>query len=267
MEEFAEVFDAAFIDEGIRNIYEPTDDFAQLTEIPTTGIELRNDIEGFIGQDLLVIGSPFEKIDQLDWSQGDNSYNALGCCGLASCANLLNIADIPCDEESIVGYAIENDLCNYGDSWFDRLFGDPASDGRTDDLQIEQILEDHGLSVTAYPSHSPEGSVDGLANAVESGHGVTIGVNAGMLWDDPNCYDMGQANHQITVTGTLRNPETGELVGFCICDSGRGLESDACRSITREEMEACYGNAAYSTAIITDYPISNTLTTKGGTPA
>lgn len=194
--------------------------------------------------EVIVTGSPFERAEMLDYEQGDNPYNAHGCCGLVSCSNFLNICGVDASESEIVGYAIRHDLCNHG------FFVPPEDRGGTNDYQLESILEAHGVQVTAY---SPEngGSIEDIAAAIDEGRAVTIGVNAGYLWNDAQYIYDGAANHQITVTGAVRNME-GEVVGLVICDSGRHLEGDACRVITKEELESCYTNAADSSAIISD---------------
>jgi hypothetical protein len=57
---------------------------------------------------------------------------------------------------------------------------------------------------------------------VSDGHGVMLEVNAGVLWNDPNYYDHGAANHAISVIGVARDPDTGDVLGMYINDSGTG---------------------------------------------
>lgn len=194
--------------------------------------------------DVYVTGKPFETAANLDYFQGDNPYGALGCCGLVSSSNFLNMCGIEATEDEIVGFALENDLCNYG--WFTP----PESVGGTNDMQIEAVIEAHGVPVSVYEiGHG--GSVEDIADAIDEGRAVTIGVNAGYLWNDASAIYNGHANHQITVTGAVRDND-GSVVGLVICDSGRGLESDACRVVSMEELTMCYETVPGATAIISD---------------
>lgn len=201
-----------------------------------------------LGEDVAIItGNPFENAERLDFSQRDNSYRAGGCCGLVSSSNFLNLCGLETTEEEIVGYAMQNELCANG------FFMPRESVGGTVDSEIETILENYGVPVTSYNTYNG-GSIEDIADAIDDGRAVTIGVNAGYLWDEPNYIDGGHANHQITVTGAVRNID-GETIGLVICDSGRGLEGDACRIVSREAMELCYENAPGASAIITDNPV------------
>jgi len=208
-------------------------------------IEVRTDI---LGEDIAIVtGEPFENTERLDFNQGDNSYGAGGCCGLVSSSNFLNLCGLETTEEEIVGYAMENGLCA------NSPFMPSESIGGTRDPEIEAVIESYGIPVTAYGTDSG-GSIEDIANAIDEGKAVTIGVNAGYLWNEASFVDGGQANHQITVTGAVRNVD-GEVIGLVICDSGRGLESDACRVVSKEEMELCYEKVSGASAIITDYSV------------
>lgn len=210
-----------------------------------TNIEVYTDV---LGEDVAVVtGNPLEAVEQLDFSQGDNSYEARGCCGLVSCSNFLNLCGLETTEEEIVGYAMENGLCE------NSPFMPSESVGGTGDLEIETIIESYGIPVTAYDTYNG-GTIEDIANAVDEGKVVTIGVNSGYLWDEPSHIYDGQANHQITVTGAVHNIE-GEVIGLVICDSGRGLEGDACRVVSKDEMELCYESVPGASAIITDYSV------------
>ena len=215
--------------------------YDEITDI-NKNIEVYSDV---LGEDVAIVtGKPFENTDKLDFSQGDNSYNAGGCCGLVSSSNFLNLCGLETSEEEVVGYAMENGLCANG------FFMPSESVGGTGDYQIETILENYGVSVTVYDVYNG-GSIEDIANAIDEGKVVTIGVNAGYLWNNMNYIDGGEANHQITVTGSIRNVD-GEVIGLVVCDSGRGLESDACRVVSKEELELCYESVINASAIITD---------------
>lgn len=221
------------------------DEFENVKEMST---QAYTGVEGFEDEVVFISGNPMEIAEELDYAQGDNSYEALGCCGLVSSANFLNICGIEASEESIVGFAVENDLCNY------EFYLPPEHRGGTGDEQLEKILESHGIECSVYYPQEDRGSIEGIAEAIENGHAVTMGVNAGFLWDEANAVDNCQANHQITVTGSVRD-ENGEVVGLVVCDSGRGLETDACRVVTREEVEDFYVNVRAASVIISDNPV------------
>jgi hypothetical protein len=59
-----------------------------------------------------------------------------------------------------------------------------------------------------------------LAGKIETGKGVIVGLNAGILWNDSSAYDNGMANHAVVVTGVARDPRDHHILGFYINDSG-----------------------------------------------
>lgn len=219
-------------------------------EVPEARVEdfsLCTELPGLEGTEVIVCGRPLEEGDRLDWSQGDNSYGALGVCGLNSAANLLTQCGLEgMTEEYMVGYAIEQDLCNYG-------FGVEASDaGGTTVVDRRNLIEDHGVDVKLYfAGESPNASVEGLAARFESGRAGIINLNAGYLWNDPDSVGNGIANHVVTMTGTVRDPETGELLGITVCDSG---DPNPCLFVSVEKMKLCYEQAGGS-AIFTTEPV------------
>ena len=230
---------------GFRENVDITSELGGKADVINENVEICEDI---LGEDVAIVtGRPFDNLERLDYSQGDNSYEAGGCCGLVSSSNFLNICGLETTENEVVGFAMENDLCANG------FFVPYESRGGTGDPQIEAVIESYGVEVTAYDTYNG-GSIDDIANAIDEGRAVTIGVNAGYLWDEPSALGEGQANHQITVTGAVRDTE-GEVIGLVVCDSGRGLESDACRVVPRSQLELCYENASGASAIITDYAV------------
>ena len=210
--------------------------------------ELMTGIEGFGDEVMLVTGSPFEIAPALDCVQGDNSFQASSDCGLVSCSNYLNLCGIEADEDEVLAFALENNLCCWDPC------GDPFDWGGTTCVQLEEILERYGMESSVYTPFESGGSLEGIAGAVESGHAAILGVNAGYLWNEPSCVENGQMNHWVTITGTVRD-SSGELAAFTICDSGRGLESDSCRTVTVQELQACYTNAAYTSVVISDQAV------------
>lgn len=213
--------------------------------IKEINVEFMNGVEGFGAQPMIVAGSPFEIAGRLDCAQGDNRFNVSSNCGLVSCSNYLNICGIEADEDEIVEFALENNLCSRS------IFSGPESWGGTNDENLETILEHYGVESTVFYPNEAGGSIEGIANAIEDGHAVMIGVNAGYLWDNPNHVGNGRANHQITVTGTVRDA-SGELTALTVCDSGRHLDTDSCRVVSVSEMESFYTRIPGASAIISD---------------
>lgn len=231
--------------EEAQEIQETASDYDMVKEVDAA---VYTGIEGIEEEVVIITGSPFEVAENLDYEQGDNSYEALGCCGLVSCANFLAICGIETSEEEIVGLAVENGLCNYS-PWLP-----PENRGGTNDYDLETILEHYGIECSVYYPYEGDGSLEGIAAAIENGQAVMMGVNAGYLWDDPVYINDGSANHQITITGSVRDAN-GELIGLTICDSGRHLQGDSCRFISAEEFEACYTTVPGASVIISDGPV------------
>lgn len=208
-------------------------------------VELMTGIEGFGDELLLVTGSPFEIAPGLDCAQGDNVYQAASDCGLVSCSNYLSLCGIDADEDAVVQFALDNKLCSYS------VFSDPQEWGGTTCINLEKILESYGVETSIYTPLETNGSLEGIASAVENGRAAILGVNAGYLWNEPGCVENGQMNHWVTVTGTVRD-SNGELAALTICDSGRRLDSDRCRTVPVKDLEMCYSNAAYTSVLISD---------------
>jgi len=161
------------------------------------------------GEETLVIGDVSGLAD-FNHQQGDNPRGFQQDCGLVSAQDVLNQFGIPVSEGDVVEHAIINGECDIEPNMSD-------SGGTTADNQI-QVLADYGI-----PAHAEANqSLEELAASIEGGHAVIIEANAGVLWNDPAYYDNGGANHAVTVTGVARDPDTGEVQGFYINDSGTG---------------------------------------------
>lgn len=197
--------------------------------------------------EVLVSGDPFELAKNLDSVQGDNIYNARGDCGLVSVCNILRMCGFNVDENEIVGRALERNLCFYEPN------GSPEKNGGTYDWQRQMLLGDYGIR-TEYHSGT-SASPEMLARYVEAGHGVNLSVNAGYLWDKVNAVGIGRANHSIIVTGTARDPATGELKGLFVCDSGCGRSDSGAMFVSLEKLEMAYSDVGGSSALITKEPI------------
>lgn len=199
--------------------------------------------------DVLVGGEPYEVADSLDDSQGDNLYNCQGDCGLVSVANLLTLAGQEVTEDDVVGTALANGLCQYDPH------ADPGENGGTNGYSRQALLGLYGISSSVYDDKNGAGSLDAIADYVDAGHGVNISVNAGYAWGEPAYVGDGSSNHSIIVTGSVRDPETGDLKGLIVCDSGLTDRDSASMFLSVEELEDAYVNANGSTCLVTDEPI------------
>lgn len=190
------------------------------------------------GREVVVIGDP-EGCKDFNHPQGDNNLGFQGTCGLVSCEDVLRQFGVEVTEDEIVQFAAENGLCSVSDN--------PAQCGGTSELTQAIILTEMGV-----PAHTEVcGSLEDLAAHIENGQGSIVEVNAGVLWNEPSAYGGGMANHAIVVTGVARDPETGEVAGFFINDSGRGLEEDSGRFIDSATMQEAW-LAAGGTGVVTD---------------
>lgn len=198
---------------------------------------------------VVVTGDPYGTGKNLDHSQGDNPYHAKGNCGLVSVTNLLKMSGMDVTEDDVTKYALDNKLCS------DPLFGRDGSRGGTVAEQRLEVLKHFGVEAKSFDGLS----TDKIAEAVESGRGVLMAVNAGYLWNEPAYVKdaMGgvRTNHCITITATARDPVTGKVDGFYICDSGRGETNDASRFVSINDINKCYTNMPGASVQITDNPI------------
>jgi hypothetical protein len=190
------------------------------------------------GRETLVIGDP-ERCKDFNHPQGDNTLGYQGTCGLVSCEDVLRHFGVEVTEDDVVRYAHDQGLCAVSDEL--------SQCGGTTELGQAQILTDMG--VPAHPELSS--SLEELASHVENGQGTIIEVNAGVLWNDANYFDTGQANHAIVVTGVARDPQTGDIQGFYVNDSGRGLPEDSGRFLETATMQSAWLDTGGS-GVVTD---------------
>ena len=197
-----------------------------------------------------VFGDPYELSGRLDDNQGDNDLHAGGDCGLVSIANLLTTAGLEVNEDDMVNYAVNHNLCSYS------RFSFPSNRGGTNTLEQTAILSNLGIQTSSHFAYTPEGSIDAVAKYIEDGRGVILGVNSGYLWDNPAYVGSGNVDHSVFATGTVRDPLSGELKGIIVCDSGRGGMGDSGSDfISVERLRDAYSSARGADVIYTDKPI------------
>lgn len=161
------------------------------------------------GRDTVVSGD-VDRFSEFGHQQGDNTLGYEQTCGLCSCEGILRQFGVDATEDQIVTYAAKNGLCDT-EPFF------PEMRGGTQLEDQAKILTDHGV-----PAHLESmDSLEDLAQNLEQGRGVIVAVNAESLWGVPG--PGGQAaNHAIVPIGTDRNPDTGEILGFRVNDTGTG---------------------------------------------
>lgn len=169
--------------------------------------------------------------------QGDNLYGFQGDCGLVSVQDVLNQFGVPVSESDVLQHALDYGECNVSD--------DPLQAGGTSPAEQMQLFSDYGI-----PAHiEEEGTINSLASHVQVGCGVIIEVNAGILWNDPGAYEQGQANHAIVVTGVARDPQTGQVQGFFVNDSGDGQSA---KFVDANTMQAAWVDTG-GECVVTNY--------------
>lgn len=147
--------------------------------------------------------------------QGDNPEHFQLDCGLVSVQDVLEQFGMQVSEGDVVMHALQRQEC----------YVDPAAaqrSGGTLPSQDAQILADYGVSCRVLSGLT----MPQLAAEVERGHGVIIGVNCGVLWQDPEHAGVGAANHAVTVTGVALDPRNWNIQGFFVNDSGNGKSAE-----------------------------------------
>ena len=188
------------------------------------------------GEGNLTYNSPIETVQKLDFHQG-KVENFGGTCGLCSCENVLRMAGVSVSEADIVRYASTTyedannsfvasltgrTLCRTGSA--------PSSNGGTSAKARKKILEHFGV-----PSYTATQSIETIADAVSTGHGVIASVHAERLYFKrrPIHADL----HAITIT-SVKKDNTGSILGFYVCDSNAfALGGTGATYYTAEEIE------------------------------
>jgi hypothetical protein len=174
-----------------------------------------------------VYGNP-ELKKELNHPQGQNDLGYKGTCGLVSCEQVMNQHGQNTNENEVVKSAASKGLCTTDST--------PGNNGGTTSQERTQILNEANI-----PAHTESGqNLDGLNKHLKDGKSVIASVNAGELWDDPNYYGNGERNHAVLVSGSAEAPDTGNLMGFFINDSGTG---ESGKFISKDKMSAAWEQA------------------------
>ena len=208
--------------------------------------EMRSDIPGFEGQDVVVFGNPLDMGNNLDFRQGDNPFEASGNCNLVSTSNFLNLCGFgDANETFITYYAIVNDECVYSE------YLSPSDRGGSGTQNMQRILSDFGIDTEVVHPYDSNGDLESIATRLEEGYVGAMGVNAGFLWDDPSAIQDGSVNHEVTLTGTVRD-DNGNLIALTVCDSGSG---ESCHVVPIEQLENCYSNVIGADVVFSAEPL------------
>ena len=179
------------------------------------------------GRTAHVFDHPLDTGKNLVAEQGINDLNKQGTCSLVSCTNIMQMAGVKVSENEIVSYASKNNLCD--------------STGGTDSrfTEVSSILHHYGVETKTSFQETPET----LAKIIENGHGVMISVDSGVLWNTPSMRFFSNVDHAVTVTSVARAPQSNKVIGFYICDTGRGCAQDSSRFVDIELMKKAHFNS------------------------
>ena len=188
------------------------------------------------GRRVRVFDHPLEPSEDRICNQGsafpDGPQQTCGCC---SCATLINMARGSADERSVVTYALGKGYCK--------------RDGSTSPQSWINILADAGIRAT---DHTGE-SLRSLADKVEEGYGVQIGVMTGIYGEKiygPFVPGVS-GGHSLVLESVIRDEKTGEIIEYVVVDSNGESSSDAAKRVSPHELEAAFGIMG-SPAIVTD---------------
>jgi Peptidase_C39 like family len=162
------------------------------------------------GRETIVIGD-VHALSEGHHRQGENLHGFGQTCGICSCEAVLRRFGVDVIEAQLVEHALVRGECHVAD--------DPAESGGTTLADQVRILSDFGVQARFEWADS----VEELVQHVEHDRGVIIAVNAGELWDDRTYSGDGGANHAVVVTGVAQDPETGDIQGVFVNDSGSGV--------------------------------------------
>ena len=223
-------------------------DLEQIEETEATLLEPEIVTEPEAGE-VMVFGDPFEVGQNLDDCQGDNEFNAKGNCGLLTITNMLRLGGFDVTENDVTKFALENGLCADG------IWMAPYNRGGTTVMDRQEILAHYGIESSYTFDTYGAGSLNEIARYVEQGYGVNISINAGYAWDSPANIGDGASNHSILVTGTAYDPNTGELKGLYVCDSGLTRQDSKAYFLSTDRLQDCYVGVYGACMLVTDQPI------------
>ncbi|WP_406851298.1 calcium-binding protein [Herbaspirillum huttiense] len=195
------------------------------------------------GPDVLTYGNPFALFHDLDNYQGDAVARYEGTSGEVCIANLATIAGMSVTEKDVVNKAIAEKLC-------DTTSKDPEKRGSISVDNQLVLLKEFGLASTLAQGFDE----NAVARDIIKGKGVIVSVNGSRIWAKNIPKNVGMTDHMIAIIGVGYGAQSGEVDGFYITDSGRGLAADTCRYVSLQTMRDCT-NASGCVTITTNEAI------------
>lgn len=203
-----------------------TDKYASFTPKPKC---LKSTEHGFSVQEidnktLEVYNNPVETIGlYFIKKQGNSHYDIEGDCGLCQCGNMLVLAGLLdlVTEDIILSKALHL-KCFEDLSLFS---ADTGERGSTTSAMREEFMEKYGLQTYQQPvCQDSEESITALYNAVITGHGVIVSVDAGRFFGDSSMAGKG---HAVSIVSATKDGSV-----FICSDTGKG----ELRLISAEEL-------------------------------
>ena len=189
------------------------------------------------GKEVDVFDHPFEPNNYRICNQG-SAYptGPQGTCGCCACGTIINKSGGNTNEHEIVDYAWNNNLC--------------SDSGGTSPSSWVGILGAAGVS-----SHETSGvSLSELADYVEQGHGVIIGVSACTY--NPKMYGHyfpGAADgHALVLESVIRDHKSGEIIEYVVSDSNGKSRDDACHRVSARVLEKAFSRKHKASVVTND---------------
>lgn len=171
---------------------------------------------------------------------GEGVEGYRGTCGLVSCQNVLRMAGLTINESDVVNYARNTRTGFLGIRRLCTTNSTPANNGGTYASDRQQILQHFGVESTI-----ESGTIDNIARNVAEGRGVIVSVEANRFWGRSSNLQEG---HAVTITSVERDSQSGNPIGFYVCDSGTGESS---RYVTATELQdSLFGSINVTTRVI-----------------
>jgi hypothetical protein len=213
----------------------PVPDFPEIPADVWDPVSLEPPHDGWLpGGDAVLIYGDVDGWAEYIHAQGDNPRGLTETSGLVAAEQVLRRCGIEVTEADLLQLAAGRGLCD-------------LASGSVSPLDLAVLLEECGARAHFRVAET----VDDLALRVQLGQGVIVLVNAGVLWGEADHWGDGGANHAVVVTGVARDPETKELLGFFINDSG---SNEAGKFIDLQTMQAAWQDApaggGYGTCVV-----------------
>lgn len=148
-----------------------------------------------------VLGQSLDWANSLNIVQGYNSLGFTGTCGECSIANAVTMLGICAEENDVVNYAYNNNLC-------------VATGGTTSYQQLAILKGEFGI--TAIIVKNP--TLEAIASYVEKGKAAIINLYDKYLFINPSGTSAYTANHAVCVTGVVKD-SSSNLIGIYVANS------------------------------------------------